>query len=388
MRIAMLGPYPHDENSIQGGVEAVVICLLKHLAALPDLELHMITCRPETAKGYQQVRLVDSASPRGAQWVIHYLPRKRWGRLMFHLRERRRIVALLRELRPDIVHAHAAGPYAAAALDSGWPTVITVHGIIRREAQIKGGRRDRLRGLLNSAFERSCLRRAGHLIAISPYVRQEFAEITRARIYDVENPIEDLYFQVDADPQPGRILFVGRLTRRKAVHHLLAAFDLVVKEYPQTELRLAGEGESEPAYAASLHRYVGQRGLGAKVSFLGPLRSIGETVAEYGRCAFTVLPSKQETASVVIAEAMAVGCPVIATKVGGAPYMIAHERTGLLVEYGDVQALAASMKRLLVDDALRIQMGRAAKAEDGRRFRGDSVAQQTYQVYRRVLDLT
>ena len=95
MRVVMLGPYPQDESTILGGVEAVVSCLLKHLAPLPDLELHLISCREGLA----------SPGAREAGWTHHVLPRQRGGRLTFHRAERRSIVALLRQLQRPVFHA-------------------------------------------------------------------------------------------------------------------------------------------------------------------------------------------------------------------------------------------------------------------------------------------
>lgn len=384
MRLAMLGPYPRDEANIIGGVEAASIYLLRHLSAFPELELHMLTCQPWVSRYEAQVRPASDAFQAAGSWIVHYVPQKRWGRFMFHLRERRRMVAVLRALRPDIVHAQASGLYAATALDSGLPAVITVHGVKFREAKIARQEAGLLRGILDTLFERSNIRRARYLIVNNPYVSREFPQITRAKTYTIDNPVEERFFQVRAEAEPGRILLPGRLIPRKAVHHLLYAFDAIAQEFPQAQLYLAGEDQSSPAYVAFLRRYVAERGLTDRVHFLGSL-TIDQMAAEYGRCAFAVLPSQQETAPVAIEEAMAVGRPVIATRVGGVEYMIEHERTGLLLEYGDVPTLTAHLRRLLGDDALRERMSRAAKETALRRFRGDLVAQRTYEVYREIL---
>ena len=379
MRIAMLGPYPQVESAVLGGVEAVVLSLLTHLAELPDVELNVLTCQPGIVKPYARLATYGDTS---AKWTIHYVPRLRMGRIRQHARERRHMVSILRELRPDVVHAHCTGIYAAAALDSKLPSTITVHGISHREARTLPGWRDRIRGILNSAFERRCLRRARNLVSISPYVESEFAGLTHARIYTIENPVADTFFQVQPNPCGHRILFVGRLIRRKGLHHLLAAFDTVTRIHPEAELRLAGEIASESDYVAELRSYVRKRG--QNIAFLGPL-TMSQVADEYSSSRFVVLPSKQETASVVIEEAMAAGKPVIATRVGGAPYMIDHERTGLLVDYGDEQALAGSMLRLLQDDDLRQEMAEQARDTAARRFQGRAVALRTFEMYQEII---
>lgn len=387
MRLAMLGPYPQNEGSVVGGPEAVVICLLKHLAALPDLELHMITCRvlPDHAPG-------NDAHP----WTLHVVPRQRRGRLTAHRGERREIAQLIAQIRPDVVHAHSTGLYAAAALDASdadpsLPSVITVHGISFREAQIIPDWRERLRGQLDSMLERRNLQRARHLISISPYVQQELGGATRAQIHAIENPVEDLFFAVrrTTHPRAARILFAGRLIPRKGVHHLLAAFGNIAAQFPSAELYLAGAEDNTPGpagqeYAAGLHRMVHEAGLEARVHFLGSLR-MDQLATIYGESTCLVLPSQQETAPVVIQEAMASGCPVIATRAGGVPYQIEHERTGLLLDYGDVPRLTDHLRRLLTDPALCDRLSQAAQKVAQRRFRGAEIARQTHALYRMLV---
>ena len=88
----------------------------------------------------------------------------------------------------------------------------------------------------------------------------------------------------------------------------------------------------------------------------------------------------------VIQQAMAAGKPVVATRVGGVPYLIHHEQTGLLVEYGNIDGLADAISLLLSDDALRRRMGLASRDEAMQRFRAADVACRTRQVYHIVLE--
>jgi glycosyltransferase involved in cell wall biosynthesis len=104
-------------------------------------------------------------------------------------------------------------------------------------------------------------------------------------------------------------------------------------------------------------------------------------VLEHARCALLALPSKQETAPVVVAEAMAAGRAVVATRICGVPYMVEDGASGLLVEDGDPNALAAGLLRLLQDPALRARMGQRGRQIAEARFRTSVVAGQTRQVY-------
>src|SRR5690606_32104021 len=123
---------------------------------------------------------------------------------------------------PDIVHAHIAGIYARAALETGLPAVITLHGIIRREmdqAWPGVGWPTRLRWLSDARAEDHVVGAAREIIAISPYVLAEFRDKTAARFNLVENPVADVFFAGAAPPPPGnqRLLCVARIIPRKGI---------------------------------------------------------------------------------------------------------------------------------------------------------------------------
>jgi glycosyltransferase involved in cell wall biosynthesis len=109
-------------------------------------------------------------------------------------------------------------------------------------------------------------------------------------------------------------------------------------------------------------------------------------VMEYARCAVLSMPSKQETAPVVVAEAMAAGRPVVATRRCGMPYMVEHKGSGLLVDDDDVAGLADALLLVLGDDQLRARMGQRGRELAQARFRADLVAQQTRDVYLKILN--
>ena len=86
----------------------------------------------------------------------------------------------------------------------------------------------------------------------------------------------------------------------------------------------------------------------------------------------------------VIAQAMAAGKPVVASRVGGVAEMVSDGETGFLYEVGDVRKLADSLVRLLQDDSLRAKMGQAGKLKAEANYRASIVAQRTFQVYQDV----
>lgn len=381
----MLGPYPLDDQRLMGGVEAAMVHLAREFAKRSDADLHVVACSQEVS---------EPQTIRREGFTLTRLPRGRMGRVTWHLRETRAVNAVLRRLEPDIVHAHTSGLYAGAALASPYPTVITVHGIVGEEAKLLTGWRDRLRGLLDTQYERRVMRRAKHLIAITPYVRDVFEGVFHGRSYLIENPCDERFFAVGRDPIPGTILFTGVVIPRKGVLPLLKALCLLRQrsssDLPVPRLRIAGSTEVHPAYYAACRDYVRDNGLEEAVTFLGHLAP-ERVVEEYARCATLVLPAFQETAPIVVAEAMAASVPLVATRAGGVPWMVEDGVTGVTLPVpsspeGDPQALARAVAQVLCDPLEARAMGRRAQAEARKRFHPRTVASRTYEVYEQVLD--
>jgi glycosyltransferase involved in cell wall biosynthesis len=385
MKVAMVGPYPLG-RTVTGGIEAVAVALTDGLRLLNDIELHIVTVSPQMPR-----------SPRAAAAAIHCLPSSgRWRRLTLYRRERAAIARCLRELRPDLVHVQGQNFYALGALDAGFPTVVTLHGMLFREAHIVDQRSQwterlskRLRGLFNAAFEATTLRRATDLIIISPYVAECVASRTRARLHPIDNPIDDAFFAVPAAEEPARLFFAGALEPRKGLHDLIEAVHLVrAQAQPATpqrcaHLHIAGAA-LDRGYAAALKRRVGMAGLTGAVRFLGVI-SEQELLREYAQATLIVMASREESSPMLLQQAMAAGKAVVAPRVGGVPYLVEDEVTGRVVAPENPKALADAIGRLLADPAARQRMGAEGRRRADSRFRAAAVAARTRQVYLDVL---
>jgi glycosyltransferase involved in cell wall biosynthesis len=129
-------------------------------------------------------------------------------------------------------------------------------------------------------------------------------------------------------------------------------------------LTVAVTGAGESAYTERLRAMTRTLGIDAFVRFLGPVEDMS---AFYRACDLVCVPSVAEPFGRTVIEAFAVGVPVIASAVGGILEIVIHERTGLLVDYGNTEALAASVARLRDDPELR----RALSREAGRQARAE-----------------
>jgi glycosyltransferase involved in cell wall biosynthesis len=152
-------------------------------------------------------------------------------------------------------------------------------------------------------------------------------------------------------PDEPFMLFVGALRRVKGIEQLAAAYQLLDSPPPLVLI-----GTMEPDTPASFPP-------GVRVLTNFPHAAVMEA---WGRCLFGVLPSLwAEPFGTVVCEAMSRGRPVIATRPGGHTDMVVDGETGLLVERGDVEALAAAMRVMLenVDERERLAKAAAVRAE-------------------------
>jgi glycosyltransferase involved in cell wall biosynthesis len=319
------------------------------------------------------------------------VPNPRGDRLLWHRPSVRWLDRILATIGPDIVHAQMTGHYADAALRSRRPAVITVQGIIRREAVLARTHSSlpvKARWMMDAWYERWVLWRARDLVVTSPYSIDEMRPFTPAEFHEIENPVPDEFFTVPQmeceGPGSHRLCCPARVIPRKDILTLLQAFADVRTGLPDAMLEIAGQTDADPEYMAACLRSTERMALGASVRFLGNLR--GAALSDsYARAQVVVLSSRQETAPLAISEAMAAGRPVVATSVGGVDHMVADGHTGLLVEPGDAHKLARAIMSLLVDRERCVTFGRAARAEAERRFRVTAVVNNTLALYTSLL---
>jgi glycosyltransferase involved in cell wall biosynthesis len=162
--------------------------------------------------------------------------------------------------------------------------------------------------------------------------------------------------QTVTEAGPLRIVCVGRLIERKGQHHLIEAVKRLADEKIHVSLELVGAGDARSANEAHVERL----GLTDRVRFLGYVPR--ETIAEHYAAAHVfVLPSYNEGMSVALLEAMASRLAVVATPNAGTPELIDPEVNGLVFDWGDVDRLAAHLRRLAQDRTLVRRMGEASR---------------------------
>ena len=195
-------------------------------------------------------------------------------------------------------------------------------------------------------FERRALKGARCVWCVSEFTRRKLLEncglpLERtAVLFNALDPSLDPTSPVPAADGPPVILTISRLSTAdgyKGVEHLIEAMSAVRKEVPDARLRIVGRGDG----LAGLQGIARGLGLGGAVEFAG-YKSDSELEQEFARCRLFALPSQKEGFGLVYLEAMAHGRPCLGARAGGTPEVITDD-VGMLVEYGDVPAIAAAI---------------------------------------------
>jgi glycosyltransferase involved in cell wall biosynthesis len=189
--------------------------------------------------------------------------------------------------------------------------------------------------------------------------------------------------RLNAELRPSEILCVARLAPVKGHAILLQAVAELSLRGHVVNLTLAGDGPLR----SELARLSEVLGIHAHVRFLG---NVGQDVIHtlYADADIFVLPSFAEGVPVVLMEAMAARCPVIATRIAGISELIEHGTTGLLVNPGRADLLADAVERLLLNPRAAERMALAAAEKVRRDFNLDTVAAQLAAIFQKAIALS
>lgn len=296
----------------------------------------------------------------------------------------RKVAKLMRELRIDVVHTHNTQPFfdgTIGAMLAGVRTVI--HTDHARDFP------DKLRYMI---AEWLMSLYAYRVVGCSEHTSQQlmrYEKISKRKIVTIPNGIDGSRFDLSIDrAAKRRELGIGaeghiiglavRLSDQKGITFLLRAMPSVLAKHPDTTLLIAGNGDLR----ADLEREAKDLGVASQVKFCGPRKDIPELLKLLD---LYVLPSKWEGLPMVILEAMAAGCPVVATNVGGNATAVVDGVTGALVPPQDPSALAQAIVRLLDSPDLLKSYAANGRARFYERFSADIMARQYEQLYLRQL---
>ncbi|MEU4739985.1 glycosyltransferase family 4 protein [Actinosynnema sp. NPDC023658] len=299
--------------------------------------------------------------------------------------------ALLRDWRPDVVHAHdwlVTHPAIVLAELCDAPLVATVHAT---EAGRHSGWLSQTLNQQVHSVEWWLANRADALITCSAAMRTEVAhlfEVEPSSVTVLHNGIEPRRWRVrSSDVTAARaahspdgtplLLFFGRLEWEKGVQDLIAALPRIRRAHPGTRLVVAGTGTHRDWLVDQARKHKVRRA----VDFVGHL-SDRALAAALAAADAVVLPSRYEPFGIVALEAAAAGTPLVASTAGGLGEVVLDGVTGLSFAPGDVDALATAVRSVLDDRPAATRRARAAKSRLATDFDWSRIATGTTAVYR------
>ncbi|MBB2484306.1 glycosyltransferase [Mitsuaria sp. WAJ17] len=303
--------------------------------------------------------------------------------------ERQALVAALSAAAPDVVHAHWVYEFAWAALDSGLPTLVTSHDSPRVVARMNRWARPTisLYRALRVLMARQVFRRAPPLSVVSPYLQAELTAQGAPDAVVIPNPVAPLALALGRDRERGEALRIAMVCNgwdaRKNPQTGLQAFARVAARLPQAELHLFGHG-FEPGGAAARYceAQAPLQALRSRIHCHGPLPH-AVLLERLGGLDLLLHPAREETFGMAIAEAMALGLPVLAGRAAGAVPWVLQEADGL-ADVESPEDLARALL-LLAEPARYAVLSRALRASVRERFAAEAVAEAYVRRLRDIL---
>lgn len=287
----------------------------------------------------------------------------------------------------DMIHAHQLH-IASAGVKAGTPTLLTLHGMLWRE-KLTDSNIIRKIGYydMNIFAFKEILNKLSRFIAISPYVKFELYRIGRHinRISLIENPISDVFFNINKNDVGNTIWYPAVITPRKNQLVMLYAMKYLLNDYNE-QIKLVFTGEiRDKEYFLKLKGIIRKLNISKNVELLGKV-PYSDLLRLYSASSVVVLLSLQETAPMVISEAFATGTPVVASPVGGVPHMIDHGIDGFLANPNNPRDIAEKIRWILEDRKLQKKMGQRGKQKAMRRWKADVIARELIELYLRVYE--
>ena len=356
------------DSTVFGGAEQMLLALIAGLQQT-DVDQVLVHHQAQGLSG-----LLDAVTELGVETVaVEAMPEGWAGAAQIP-----RFARAIRQLRPDVFHAHLTWSIAckfalAGAAAARVPAVIATHQLYV-DFPMNGSRRLQQR-LIGHGIDRH--------VAVSRHVAERLVETfpwLAERVTVIPNAVDAARFRGQPDPELRRELSAGtsarlvlvpaRLASQKGQRYAIEA----VTALADVRLVFAGDGPDR----ASLEAYSDELGVADRVIFLGHRDDVPRLLAS---CDAAMLPSLYEGLPVAVLEAMASGCPVVATRIGGTDEAIVDGQTGLLVPPSDGRALARGIDRLLSDAALAKRLAASGRAEVEAEYSTRQLVSRNEQLY-------
>ncbi|MGO8696827.1 MAG: glycosyltransferase family 4 protein [Limisphaerales bacterium] len=379
MRIAMIVPDNRDEFRRYSDPEPYFgpapTALLGALAARSDCEIHVVCCT------HQALR---SPAKLARNIFYHSLPVPKWGWLrgayIFCVRA---VKKKLLEIRPDLVHGQGTERYCSlAAAFSNYPSVLTIHGNMRRQAKMN--RPFPFSYLwLAAKFERVAIARSCGVFCNSAHTQRQVQGLAR-RTWLVPNALDEAFFAPPTSAplrSPPLLLNVGTILPNKRQIWVLDVAEGLCRQGARFELHFLGQLDERTGYGLQFRQRIAAAEEQGFAKFVG-MKSPAELVKIMDSASALIHAPEEEAFGLVVAEALARNLKFFGTRVGGLTDITAGVGEAELFSFGDNVALSSALLNWLSKGGPRIAEGATLMRQ---RYHPSIIAERHVAIYRELL---
>ncbi len=383
MKIIILCSYPTYRYTEELGLPAKSVhrittwneSLIDAIAASEGVDVTIIT-------GCNQLRKTKHIHDKNKHIIYLAMPRL-LNSLSLYQYTVFRTNKIINELKPDVVHGIGTEHiWPLIAVRSRYPSVITIHGVLTEIVKKSPPPLFSKRKLF-SYLEPLIVKKSKHLIAINPYVKSSLKDYITGKVHNIENPINNIFFDQNISFSNDDIVYIGGIEPLKGLDVLLKSINILKKTHGYTGVLHIVGPSTDRAYREKIDALIIDFALSNNTKFHGFLLP-SQIVSLFNNAALLAVPSYEESFSMTCAEAMSSGLPVVASNVGGIPNVVADGVSGLLVEPGDENSLSCAINNIISNYELRIKLGKAGKKIAENRWRPAKISKETIDVYKTI----
>ncbi|GHT14598.1 glycosyl transferase family 1 [Bacteroidia bacterium] len=358
MKIIQIGNFPLNCCTIKGGVEASIFGITKALAKNNDVKIISFPNKlieKDTAVSHEDFQVYYLSNP----YKYNFLS-------IFRINT---FISILKAFRPDVVHIHESTLLCLVILiylrTKKINTVVTIHGVFYRETWKNFKRIKTVSNFLKFVYyslaEYMVLLLAKKIIVDTKYVSDSLSKLKKKNYFIIPQGVNDSYFKLEDKYEINRIISIASISHRKGHEYSIRAIEILKNEFPDIVFHIVGSVSGEhQLYYTYLLRLIGEKKMEKNVIITPNLHSEA-LIQLLEKSNIFILHSYEESQGIAICEAMAAGKPVVATKIGGIPYVVEEDVNGKLCTFGDIETFADNIKTLLVNNQLRNSMGNASR---------------------------
>lgn len=392
MKILWLAPYPLNNlaENIPGyydtkkGKGMWLPNLLQPLSMVEEINIHVVTYTTKIKKSISfsnknvTFHILKNQIPIIKKGFPYYFPLHKALQYPFLVKKMGKVIV---NINPDIIHIHGTeNAYILAPMKLKIPVLVSIQGII---SEIFNNKKS-LSNYFQKKIELKGIKTFSHFGCRTQFDSAFVRSInTTATIHYLPEAINNLYFQFIHEIK-GReeISFVGNVSKAKGIEIILHAVKHVKLNFPEIILNIIGSSKGK--YLRTIIELIKYLGIEKNVLFHG-FQSPEQIIRLHLKSTIYVLPTFMDNSPNSLCEAMALGMPCIASKVGGIPDLIKDAENGLLFETGNILELSEKINFLLTNKNYAKKLGNNARKTAFERNYPTKVANVTIGVYNNII---